>query len=131
MSESLILRAIRSNLEQITYVALFYRATRAICSLCSFFMSDLSNSCSFVKRGESNLQGWANVLFIRTQHSCILLHSFQKNATFSCSFAFFAFFYILYKRTLRFLCSFMFFIKERSILIGSFYVLSKRTQRSF
>ena len=55
-------------------------------------------------------QGWAYVLFKRTQHSCVLLRSFQKNATFSRSFAFFI------KRTLRSLRSFTFFIKERSVL---------------
>ena len=57
---------------------------------------------------EGNKQCWACILFKRTQRSCILLHSFQKNATFSRSFAFFkknaaffAFFYVLYKRTLH------------------------------
>ena len=83
---------------------------------------------------EANCQGWACILFKRVQHSCILLHSFQKNATFSCSFAFFskeqnilalfcilykkntAFFYVLYKRTLHSLRSFTFFIKERGVL---------------
>ena len=49
-------------------------------------------------------QGWACILFKRVQHSCILLHSFQKNATFSCSFI---------KRTLL---SFTFFIKEHCVL---------------
>ena len=65
------------------------------------------------------------------------IHSFQKNATFSHSFAFFskernvlaffcvlykknetfsALFYVLYKRTLRSLRSFMFFIKECGVL---------------
>ena len=49
--------------------------------------------------------------------------SFQKNATFLRSFAFFskernilAFFYILYKRMLRSLRSFTFFIKECGVL---------------
>ena len=56
------------------------------------------------------LQGWAYVLFKRTQRSFVLLHSFQKNETFSHSFAFFI------KRMKRSLRSFMFFIKECSVL---------------
>ena len=84
-----------------------------------------------------NTQGWAmaSVLFKRTQRSHILLRSSQKNETFLRSLAFFikrmlrslrsfnkknaaffAFFYILYKRTLR---SFTFFIKERCVLLRS------------
>ena len=74
-------------------------------------------------------------------------HSFQKNATFLRSFAFFskecnilaffcvfykknaaffAFFYVLYKRMRCSLHSFLFFIKERGILCA----LYKRTRRS-
>ena len=56
------------------------------------------------------LQGWAYVLFKRTQRSFVLLHSFQKNETFLRSFEFFI------KRMKRSLRSFMFFIKECSIL---------------
>ena len=61
-------------------------------------------------------QGWANVLFKRTQCSCILLRSFQKNTLFSHSFVFFI------KRMLRSLRSFTFFIKECCVLLF-FYVL--------
>ena len=73
------------------------------------------------------------------------MHSFQKNATFSHSFAFFskernilaffcvlykknaaffAFFYVLYKRTLRSLRSFTFFIKECGVLCVLFGFIS-------
>ena len=82
-------------------------------------------------------QGWASVLFKRTQRSCVLLCSLLKNA------AFFAFFCILYKRTRRSLGSFMFFIKDCGVLcvpllslwknaafFAFFYVLYKRMQRS-
>ena len=41
---------------------------------------------------------------------CILLRSLEKNASF------FAFFYVLYKRMRRSLHSFTFFIKERGVL---------------
>ena len=56
------------------------------------------------------VQGWANVLFKRMQCSCVLLSYFQKNATFSCSFAFFI------KRMMRSLHSFTFFRKESCVL---------------
>ena len=89
-------------------------------------------------------QGWACVFFKRTQRSCILLRSFQKNEMFSRSFAFFI------KRTLHSssssLRSFTFFIKERCFLcvllhslkkntafflfFAFFYIFYKRTQRS-
>ena len=82
-------------------------------------------------------QGWAYILFKRTQRSCFLLRSFQKNAAFSRSFAFFI------KRTPHSLHSFMFFIKERCVLcvllrsleknavfFAFFYVLLKRMRRS-
>ena len=55
-------------------------------------------------------QGWAYVLFKRTQCSCVLLHSFQKNEAFLRSFAFFI------KRTERSLRSFTFFIKVCGVL---------------
>ena len=66
-------------------------------------------------------QGWAYVLFKRMQRSCVLLRSFQKNATFSRSFAFFIkrallslrYFTFFIKRTLR---SFKFFMKECGVL---------------
>ena len=61
----------------------------------------------------SYAQGWASVLFKRAQRSRVLLRSFQKNEKFSRSVAFFI------KRTLRSLRSFMFFIKERCILLRS------------
>ena len=92
------------------------------------------------------------------QKNTTFLRSFQNNATFSCSFAFFikrmlhsftffikktqrsftffiknaaffAFFYVFYKRmrhSLRSLRSFTFFIKERGVLLHSFYVLYKK-----
>ena len=51
------------------------------------------------------------------------IRSFQKKVLFSRSYAFFskelnvlAFFYVLYKRTLHYLRSFMFFIKEPGVL---------------
>ena len=69
---------------------------------------------------QTHNQGWANVLFIRTQHSyvlfkrafylCVLLRSNQKNVSFS------KFFHILFKRTFRSLRSFTFFAKERFVL---------------
>ena len=43
-------------------------------------------------------QGWASVLFKRTQRSHVLLRSFQKIKMFS------AFFYILYERRRGILC---------------------------
>ena len=63
-------------------------------------------------------QGWASVLFKRTQHSCVLFRSLLKNGTF------FAFFSILY-RTERFLRSFSFFIKEQNVLCVLFCSLKK------
>ena len=62
----------------------------------------------------------------RTKSSRILLHSLQKNETFS------AFFYVLYKRTLRSLRSFTFLRKERSVLLGliSRQKLEKRTLKN-
>ena len=48
----------------------------------------------------------------RAKHSCVLLLSLQKNEMFS------AFFYVLSKRTLRSLRSFMFLRKERILLLG-------------
>ena len=44
---------------------------------------------------ETFRQGWACVLFKRTQSSCVLLGSFQKKAMFLCPFVFFI------KRTLH------------------------------
>ena len=83
------------------------------------------------------LQGWANVLFKRMQHSHILLCSFQKNEAFSRSFAFFI------KRPLHSFHSFKFFKKERCVLcvllrsskknmafFAFFYVVYKRTRHS-
>ena len=67
-------------------------------------------------------QGWASVLFKRTQRSHILLRSFKRTKRsrvcilYKKNAAFFVFFYILYKRTLRSLRSFTFFIKERSVV---------------
>ena len=58
----------------------------------------------------SRVGQWAYVLFKRTQHSCVLLHSLWKNVSF------FAFFYILYQRMFRSLHSFTFFIKECGVL---------------
>ena len=65
----------------------------------------------------THTQGWACILFKRTQRSCILfkrtlrsLHSFEKNA------ALFAFFYVLLKITLRSLRSLTFFCKARCAL---------------
>ena len=104
---------------------------------CSFVMSDLRDALmvALIK-----MQGWASVLFKRTQRSCmyiyiylyiyilkkrtqhsaffckrtkrscVLLCSLQKNKTFS------AFFYVLCKRTLRSLRSFTFFAKECCVL---------------
>ena len=70
------------------------------------YLCTLESSLCYLSRE----QGWAYILFKRTQRSCILLRSFQKNAAFSRSFAFFI------KRTPRSLHSFMFFIKERCVL---------------
>ena len=64
---------------------------------------------------------------------CVLLHSLQKNAVF------FAFFYILCKRTRRSLPSFTFFIKERRRTLCSFWFhksykndqISQKTVHSF
>ena len=55
------------------------------------------------------------------------LHSLQKNVVF------FAFFSVLCQRTLHSLRSFLFFRKERNILLGliSCQKLGKRTERSF
>ena len=70
-------------------------------------------------------QGWASVLFKRTQRSHILLRSFKRTKCsrvcilYKKNAAFFVFFYILYKRTLRSLHSlrsFTFFIKECSVV---------------
>ena len=73
-------------------------------------------------------QGWAHVLFKRTQRSCVLLHSFQNNETFSRSFAFYL------KRTKHSLHSFTFFIKktQRSLRSFTFFIKErKRTLQSF
>ena len=73
-------------------------------------------------------QGWAKecyvlaffcILFKRTQCLTFFCVLYKKNA------AFFAFFYVLYKRMLRSLCSFTFFIKECGflcILLRSLYI---------
>ena len=71
-------------------------------------------TCSWVDpdwfRGYTFSQGWASVLFKRTQRSRFLLLYFQKNEMFLRSFAFFI------KRTLDSLRSFTFVIKERCVL---------------
>ena len=82
-------------------------------------------------------QGWARILFKRTQNSCVLFRSFEKNATF------FTFFSVLLKRTQHSLRSFPFFWKEHNVLyvlfrsfeknatlFMFFSVLLKRTQQS-
>ena len=48
------------------------------------------------------MQGWASVLFKKTQRSCVLFHSLLKNGTI------FAFFSVLYKRMERSLRFFRF-----------------------
>ena len=90
------------------------------------------------------MQGWACVLFKRTQHSLCFFALFIKEVAF---FAFFAFFYVLYKRTPTFfaffcilnkrmwhsLFSFAFFIKQCGILCVFLRYLWKkwRSLRSF
>ena len=69
-------------------------------------------------------QGWALVLFKRTQRSCILFRSLEKNE------AFFAFFPVLYKRTEHFFRSFPFFIFIFIFIFAFFSILYKRTERS-
>ena len=66
-------------------------------------------------------QGWANVLFKRTQRSCFFFAFFSKECNVLAFFAFFM------KRTLH---SFTFFIKERCVLCVLLRSL-KKTQRSF
>ena len=77
-----------------------------------YFALSLSKNERFAQKTEELIQnqGWASVLFKRTQRSWVLFHSLYKNT------AFFAFFFVLYKRMRRSLHSFTFFKKERVVL---------------
>ena len=144
----------------LSLVSVVFLVTRAVSCECDLFVSLFVQSTWFAlvqdehallwKYGKCALlvhvlygsdlacrQGWASVLFKRTQCCCILLRSFQKNEMFLHSFAFFI------KRTLRSLHFYTFFIKERYILcvllcsllknavfFAYFYVLYKRMSRS-
>ena len=79
------------------------------------------NASAIEKRGPNRNrgknQGWANVLFKRTQRSFAFFSKERNVIAFFCvlykkNAAFFTFFSILYKRTKRSLCSFTFFIKD-------------------
>ena len=87
------IRSFQKNATFLHYFPFFIKECRVLCVLFCSFLFFIKECCIF----------------------CILFHSLQNNGTF------FAFFYVLNKRTWRSLRSFTFFIKERKRTLGSFW----------